>query len=84
VPGGPVLSVPEALSGPAAHTVETVEHPTAGPLRLIDSPMQVDGARLRAYRPPPRLGEHTAEILAEAGYSPREVDHLVTGACAPG
>jgi formyl-CoA transferase len=84
VPGGPVLSVPEALSGPAAHTVETVEHPTAGALRLIDSPMQVDGARLRAYRPPPRLGEHTAEILAEAGYSPQEVADLVAGACAPG
>jgi glutaryl-CoA transferase len=84
VPGGPVLSVPDALSGPAAHTVETVEHPTAGPLRLIDSPMQLDGARLRARRPPPRLGEHTAEVLAEAGYSAAEVADLLTGACAPG
>ena len=84
VPGGPVLSVPDALAGPAAHTVETVEHPTAGTLRLIDSPMQLDGARLRAYRPPPRLGEHTSEVLAEAGYSAGEIDDLVAGACAPG
>jgi formyl-CoA transferase len=51
VPGGPVLSVPDALAGPAAHTVETVEHPTAGPLRMIGSPMQVDGERLHARRP---------------------------------
>jgi formyl-CoA transferase len=84
VPGGPVLSVPDALAGPAAHTVETVEHPTAGTLRLIDSPMQLDGDRLRAYRPPPRLGEHTSEVLAEAGYSAREIDDLAAGACAPG
>ena len=84
VPGGPVLSVPDALAGPAAHTVETVAHPTAGPLRMIGSPMQVDGERLHARRPPPRLGEHTREVLAEAGYAPEEIADLVTGACAPG
>jgi crotonobetainyl-CoA:carnitine CoA-transferase CaiB-like acyl-CoA transferase len=84
VPGGPVLSVPDALAGPAAHTVETVEHPTAGPLRLVASPMQVDGGRPSARTPPPRLGEHTAEVLAEAGYSAGEIDRLLTGPCAPG
>jgi crotonobetainyl-CoA:carnitine CoA-transferase CaiB-like acyl-CoA transferase len=84
VPGGPVLSVPDALAGPAAHTVETVDHPTAGPLRMVGSPMQVDGERLLARRPPPRLGEHTGEVLAEAGYSADEVADLLTGACAPG
>ncbi len=31
-PGGPVLTLPQVFDGPAAHMVETVEHPTAGEL----------------------------------------------------
>ncbi len=83
-PGGPVLTVPQVFDGPAAHMVETVEHPTAGPLKLVRSPMSIDGERPSARRYPPRLGEHTAEVLAEAGYSPEEVADLLAGACGSG
>lgn len=83
-PGGPVLTLPQVFDGPAAHMVETVEHPTAGPLRLVRSPVGIDGERPSARRHPPRLGEHTAEVLTEAGYSPEEVADLLAGACAAG
>ncbi|MGI8860066.1 MAG: CaiB/BaiF CoA transferase family protein [Rubrobacteraceae bacterium] len=36
-----------------------VEHPTAGSLRMLASPVLVDGERLPIRRPPPTLGQHT-------------------------
>ncbi len=83
VPGGPVLSIPEAFDGPAAHMVETTEHPTAGEIRLVRSPMRFEAERPGSRLPPPALGEHAAEVLAELGYSVDETSHLLTGACKP-
>jgi crotonobetainyl-CoA:carnitine CoA-transferase CaiB-like acyl-CoA transferase len=52
----------------------TVEHPTAGPLDLVGSPIW--GATRAEPTPPPLLGEHTAEVLAELGRSPEEIEQL--------
>src|SRR5581483_11398472 len=83
VPGGPVLTIPETFAGPAAHMVEEAEHPSAGPIKLVRSPMRIDGHRPGSHRPPPRLGEHGAEILAELDYPEAEVETLLAGPCAP-
>ena len=45
----------------AREVTERVDHPAAGPIDLLRSPVRTSGSR--ALRPPPRLGEHTAEIL---------------------
>lgn len=80
IPGGPVLGLAEALSHPQVQARGTVlehEHPTAGPVRTIASPVRFEGPTtpLRSG-PPPRLGEHTDAILAELGVSAKELDAL--------
>jgi crotonobetainyl-CoA:carnitine CoA-transferase CaiB-like acyl-CoA transferase len=83
-PGGPVLSLPELFDGPAAHMVETVDHPSIGALRLVRSPIGLDGQKPDARRHPPQLGEHSGEVLAELGFSAGEISELLAGPCATG
>jgi crotonobetainyl-CoA:carnitine CoA-transferase CaiB-like acyl-CoA transferase len=77
VPSGKVRSVPDALSAAGAAgrpATVTVEHPTVGSLDLVGSPIW--GATRAEATPPPLLGEHTAEVLAELGRSAEEIEQL--------
>ncbi len=62
VPCGPVNTLADVFAD--EHVVDSgilqdVEHPTAGTLRMVASPLLVDGERLPIRRPPPTLGQHT-------------------------
>jgi crotonobetainyl-CoA:carnitine CoA-transferase CaiB-like acyl-CoA transferase len=48
-------------------------------LEAVASPVQIDRRRLEHDRPPPRLGEHSAEVLRELGLSDDEITALVAG-----
>ncbi|HUF99640.1 MAG TPA: CoA transferase [Ilumatobacter sp.] len=53
------------------------EHSTEGSLRLVGNPIEFKNAPVSVQRLPPRLGIHSREVLAEAGYSDAEIDELV-------
>jgi crotonobetainyl-CoA:carnitine CoA-transferase CaiB-like acyl-CoA transferase len=76
VPVGKVRTVPEALAAAAAAgrpATQTVDHPSAGALDLVASPIWGPTA---PAAPPPLLGQHTAEVLAELGRSPADIEGL--------
>jgi crotonobetainyl-CoA:carnitine CoA-transferase CaiB-like acyl-CoA transferase len=45
--------------------VQTVEHPTAGPVRVTGVPVRLGETPGAVRTPPPRIGEHTRETLSQ-------------------
>jgi crotonobetainyl-CoA:carnitine CoA-transferase CaiB-like acyl-CoA transferase len=56
------------------------EHPTEGRLRMAAFPVNFGSTPADVRRPAPRLGEHSVEVLREAGLDPAQIDAL----CASG
>jgi crotonobetainyl-CoA:carnitine CoA-transferase CaiB-like acyl-CoA transferase len=70
VPCGPVNTLADVFSDEhvlGSGTLQTLHHPSVGTLRMLASPLLVDGERLPIRRPPPTLGQHTQEAGWEKG-----------------
>ena len=75
VPAGPVASVGEAARAmEAAHNGGWVQR--AGEMRLAPDPIRLDGQSLPLRAIPPRLGEHTDQLLTELGLGDAEIREL--------
>jgi crotonobetainyl-CoA:carnitine CoA-transferase CaiB-like acyl-CoA transferase len=56
----------------------TIEHPQFGPFETLDTPFKIAGAEVGVRGPAPENGQHTFEILAEAGIDDAELERLAT------
>lgn len=81
VPAGPVLNVEEALAQPHAKHRGMRVH--IDDYTGLGAPARVAGAPATYRRKPPAFGQHTAEVLAAAGYSEEEIDRMRRDGVAP-
>jgi crotonobetainyl-CoA:carnitine CoA-transferase CaiB-like acyl-CoA transferase len=72
IPAGPINTLAESFADPQIRHRALVSHIAApwaerGSVPSVRTPIVFSGAQLQLSRPAPRLGEHTAQILAELG-----------------
>ena len=74
IPAGPINTITQAFADIQAQHRAMVR--TIAGTQLVGSPVRIDGKRADSDLPPPALGEHTAEVLAELGISDADLIRL--------
>ena len=83
----PVLDLDEALDSElvrARGMVTEIEQPELGTVRQLGNPVKLSRTPADPTRPAPAFGEHTDEVLAEAGYSEAEIAAMKESGAAAG
>ncbi|TAM84517.1 MAG: CoA transferase [Candidimonas sp.] len=83
IPCGPVNDLQAVFEDPqvrSRHMKITLAHPAAGSVDLVANPIKFSRTPARYTLPPPRLGEHTGEVLRDVlGLSETEIEKLKAG-----
>jgi crotonobetainyl-CoA:carnitine CoA-transferase CaiB-like acyl-CoA transferase len=79
VPCGPIYTVDEIVEDPQVRAREMlveIDHPSAGRITVPGLPVKCSGTPGSIRRPPPRMGEHTVDVLTDLGVVPDEITRL--------
>ena len=86
IPCGPINSYAEVFADPqivARDMIVDVEHPTLGRTQALGSPIKLSATPAMARRRAPQLGEHTEQVLRDAGFAEAEIAELLSAQGAP-
>ncbi|HMC16178.1 MAG TPA: CaiB/BaiF CoA-transferase family protein [Albitalea sp.] len=80
VPSGPINDFTKVFDDPQIRhreLVHTIPHPLSGTMEVVGNPLKFSETPLEYKRPPPLLGEHTAEVLRDVlGIADAEIERL--------
>ncbi len=80
VPSGPIHDFQQVFDDPQIRhraLVKTIPHPLSGTLPVVGNPLNFSATPIQYGKPPPLLGQHTAEVLQELlGLDPAELQRL--------
>ena len=74
VPSGPIYNIDQAFADPQAQSLGMVQK--VGDVPYLGQPVTLSRTPSHAYAHPPKQGEHTADVLREAGYRYGEIEDL--------
>jgi crotonobetainyl-CoA:carnitine CoA-transferase CaiB-like acyl-CoA transferase len=79
IPVGPINDLAQVFEHPQVRSREMkmeLPHPLAGTVPMVANPIKMSATPLRYQAAPPLLGQHTREVLANAGVDADEIDRL--------
>ena len=85
IPAAPMNSLPDVYADPhlaATGFFAQVDHPSEGRITSLKVPSEWSDTAPQYSRHAPRLGEHTRELLREAGFAPERIDAMIRAGAA--
>lgn len=79
IPCGPINTLDKVFKNEQVlnrQMIQEIEHPEAGTIKLLGSPLKLSDTPVKIERHPPIHGEHTEEVLVELGYDQQEIKWL--------